>query len=806
MESPKPLRSRAELSPGSGRRPVLDFVRRWFQGLADGRLAVAQRVDWGLVVALAIGLIAATPFLARPGLPHQTDAELHVYRTAELNHITSAGVRYPRWASNLYLGYGYPIFNYYAPLTYHLGSVFARALPGPGIVAGTKAVFVLGLLLASVGAYLLGRDLFDPAGGVLASASFVLSPYVQFIDPHARGALAEHFAICLLPLTFYFFQALMRKARPILLLGSVLSLSAVVFSHNLLGLASGALLAAYWAWRFLVGPRAQRLASLWAPLAFALAAGLIAFFWLPALAERGAVKLEVIGPGHFDFREHFLGLGELLAPSRLLDWGATGPRFRHNLGLAQWAFAVPALAVLVRQLRQVRAGEPRWDIVFFLAGALGITFLMLSPSAVVWTFVPAMPYLQFPWRLLGPANLMLAVCAASATTLLPRRPWRRPVLAGSLALFLLTGLPLLYPPPWPADFGGTSPLDIIRWEMESQALGTTSTGDFLPTTVDMIPSVAESLIASYATEGPIDKVNRSTLPEGAEVTVLDHGPNHDRFRVVTPERFVLRLYTFHFPGWRAYVDGREAEIELARPEGFITLWVPQGEHTVTLRFEDTPVRELGSVVSAGTLVLFLGTFLVWSARSPGTKSKTKSPLQLSIRETAWLGGALMLILVFKFAVVDPLDWLHIRSSPGEAIPAQHKLRTNFEGKVELLGYDLPRTRVRAGETFSLVLYWHALAPMEKNYQSFVHLAEPLDRVWGQEDHLNPGGLPTRRWPLDKYVWDEYDIQVRPETPPGEYRVNVGLYLRSEGYRLKRWDRGGREIGDSRVIGSITVTE
>ncbi len=787
--------------------------------------------DPGLVLALILGLLAAAPFLARAGLPHQTDAELHVYRTAELSHIMREGILYPRWGANLYLGYGYPIFNYYAPLTYHLGSLFARLLPGARIVAGTKMVFVLGLVLASVGAYLLGRELFDPAGGILAAASFTLAPYVLFIDPHARGDLAEHFAVCLLPLTFYFVRRLMHDPAPGALLGSVLSLSATVFSHNLLGLTAGALLLAYWAWRLLLGPRRRQ--ALWALPAFALAAGLIAFFWLPALLEYDAVKLEVIGPGHFDFRRHFLTVRELLAPSRLIDWGATGPRFRHNLGLAQWLLALPALAVPARRLLAPSAPRRRptcrSDAAFFLLGALGLILLTLPPSAVVWDVIPAMPYLQFPWRLLGPINLMLAACAASVASLAAsppppcgepvapaggqarHGPWRRVAMAGGLALSLATALPLLYPPPWPADFGRTSPIDVIRWERESQALGTTSTGDFLPTTVEMIPSVSETLIQSYEEPGPVDKVNRATLPDGAQVTILDHGPDRDLLHVTTPKSFVLRLYTFHFPGWRAYVDGQQVEIEIARPEGFITVPVPRGEHTVLVRFEDTPARRAGWIVSAGTTLLLVAGLAVWSSRRSGAEAPitTTATSPLGPSDARWLGRALALMLLLggaTLAIVGPRGSLYLHSPPGEALPAQHELRASFEGKIELLGYDVPRRRVRPGETLSVVLYWHALTDVERNYQSFVHVARPLDTVWGQEDHLNPGGLPTERWPRDRYVWDAYQIRVRPETPPGEYSINVGLYVRSEGYRLKRLDEGGRPVGDSLVITSITVME
>ena len=788
------MSTRKERGPGPEPKPVLDFARR--------RLPRVRRIDWGLALAVAIGLLAASPFLARPGLPQQTDAELHVYRTAELSRMISDGVLYPRWGANLYLGYGYHIFNYYAPFTYYLRSLFARVLPGAGIVLGTKTVFVLGLLLASVGAYLLGREVFSPAGGVLAAASFTLSPYVLFIDPHARGDLAEHFAVCLLPLAFYFVHRLQEGPSPGLMLGSVLSLSAIVFSHNLMGLAASALLLAYWLWHLLLGPK--RLLATWAPVAFALAAGLIAFFWLPALVEHDAVKLQVIGPGHFDFREHFLALPELLAPSRRLDWGAVGPRYRHNLGLGQWLLPLPALVVVVRRLVNRTDEQRDLGIAFFVISACGLAFLMLRPSTPVWDLVPGMPYLQFPWRLLGPANMMLAVCAASTTALLPERLWRSVVPAGGLVMLLATALPLLYPPPWPEAFGGTSPADVIAWEREAQALGTTSTGDFLPSTVEMTPSVAKTLVASYEQVGPVDKVNRATLPEGADVTILGHGPNHDRFRVSTPTDFVLRLYTFYFPGWTAYVDGQEVPIEIARPEGFITVPLPEGEHSVLVRFEDTPVRRTSWLISAGTAALFIGllAFLASKRKRP----PSLSPPGLAAPHTRWLGTAVVIFVLVKGALVDPLGGFHLDSPPGEALPARHALQASFEGKIELLGYDLPRTRVHPGDTFPITLYWHALTELDENYQSFVHVAQPLDTVWGQEDHLNPGGLPTERWPLDRYVWDDYEIQVRPETPPGEYSINVGLYLRSAGYRLKRYDEDGRAEGDSIVVGSITVEE
>jgi hypothetical protein len=162
------------------------------------------------------------------------------------------------------------------------------------------------------------------------------------------------------------------------------------------------------------------------------------------------------------------------------------------------------------------------------------------------------------------------------------------------------------------------------------------------------------------------------------------------------------------------------------------------------------------------------------------------------------------------AVIDLRDdWLRYTSPPGQAWDAQVEQRANFhtgkEGQViDLLGYDLPQQRVRSDETFPVTLYWHAPLPLNDNFQSFVHLARPLHILWGQEDHLNPGDLPTTRWPQDKYVWDEYTISILPGTPPGEYMLNVGIYSMAGNYRLQRYDESGQLSGDSVVISSIEV--
>ena len=132
-----------------------------------------KQSDLGLFLAVILGFIASWPFLANPGLPGATDAELHIYRIAELGFSLQAGNLYPRWAPDFYYGHGYPIFNYYAPLTYHLGNWLTLLQPQHA-ATGAKLVFILSQVLGTVGAYLLGKKIRVPEWGTLRGCGFYL--------------------------------------------------------------------------------------------------------------------------------------------------------------------------------------------------------------------------------------------------------------------------------------------------------------------------------------------------------------------------------------------------------------------------------------------------------------------------------------------------------------------------------------------------------------------------------------------------------------------------------------------------------
>lgn len=739
---------------------------------------------------LLIVVIAALPLLTRPGLPRHTDLELHVYRAAEYADIWRDGVLYPRWAPDFYYGYGYPIFNYYAPFTYALSSLY-DLISGVDIIAAVKGVILTAFLLAAYGAHFFARRHFGSSGGVIAAAAFVLSPYVLFIDPLMRGDLAEFFALSLLPWVFFVFD------RPRRSIAQPLVLGVFILSHNLLAILGVGLLMLYLIWRGVAIDGARRWRN--DAISIGLALALTAIFWLPFFVERDAVRLNVAGAGHFDYHNHFVSLATLLSPSPALDSGATAPKYIYNLGLVQWLLFIPALIVSFRR-RTKNAGKIG---LFFAASSALLAFLITPLSTFVWESFPSAAIVQFPWRLLGPAAFTLAMTAASVfSTSRTPQPVPRFLHPSSFILLpalLIAGLPTLYPPLWGADFGDTSPRGAIEFELSGVALGTTSTGDFLPKPVGIEPGPNAALIESY-NRAQVDKFDHATLPDGATAAVEAHTAIYDRFRLDSPRAFQARVLTFVFPGWHAHLNGREVSIAPQDQSGLMLIDVPAGSHTLELSLQLTTPQLIGTFIS----LLALGMLIVFALKQRITFTLSLHPsippsLHPSISPSLSLAIAL-LFLIAKVVLIDRCDTcFRYTSPPGQVLGAQFKQIAHLGGHIDLLGYDLAAREVQSGGVLPLTLYWKATALVPHNYQVFAHLIAPDGAVWGQSDKLNPGDFPATRWPLDKYVWDDHRLQLKPDTPPGAYQLSVGLYLLEDGRRAPVFDNDGQIVADQVIL-------
>lgn len=131
---------------------------------------------------------------------------------------------------------------------------------------------------------------------------------------------------------------------------------------------------------------------------------------------------------------------------------------------------------------------------------------------------------------------------------------------------------------------------------------------------------------------------------------------------------------------------------------------------------------------------------------------------------------------------------------------------DFGHRIELIGYALDRRAVRPGDAIHLTLYWRALAPIEQDYRVFAHVLDGNNGIRAQSDGiLLDGSSPTSDWEIGRVVKEVRILSVAPDTPPGFYDIEVGLYG-GDGERLPVMAREGNHQKGSRVLlSSISVS-
>jgi tetratricopeptide (TPR) repeat protein len=149
-------------------------------------------------------------------------------------------------------------------------------------------------------------------------------------------------------------------------------------------------------------------------------------------------------------------------------------------------------------------------------------------------------------------------------------------------------------------------------------------------------------------------------------------------------------------------------------------------------------------------------------------------------------------------LLGPLEISPPEALTAEALDIEHPTRVNLGDKISLLGYNL-ESGFRPGDGIHLTLFWQALAGMDEDYTVFTHLIDEQGALWGQKDNQPVDGFyPTTRWRTGEIVRDQYDLTISPETLPGRYWLEVGMYLAETGERLMISDNGSSP-SDTRIL-------
>lgn len=529
---------------------------------------------WPIFTILGLSVLIAWP-LFQPGYFSHHD-DLQVMRIFEMRKCLQ-DLQIPcRWVPDMGYGNGYPLFNYYNPFPYYIGAILSFFL---GYLIAAKILFFIPLVLAGFSMYFLVKEIFGLEAGLLAGVLYLFAPY-RALDLYVRGAVAESFAIALIPLSLYFALKLIKDKLNKYLIYFSLSLAAFLTSHTIMTLIFLPILlfmVFYW-----IGTEKKAKVLI---IGLMLGFGLSAFFTIPALLEKDLVQIDNLAKLDLDFRAHFATFSQLFL-NRAWGYGASslGPSdtISFQIGWPHWLlalFSAMPFLILKRKNRKILVFYFGIFLIFLFS-----IFMTHNKSAFIWEKIGILRFTQFPWRFLALTIFTASILGAALIY----------VLNNSLRKFLTIILVLIivslnwnYFKPQEFMFNLTDQEKLTGdlWEIQQKA----SILDYLP----------------VGAREPLEPApSKPIIREGeADVKKFENKSNSWKLEVEVKADARLEIPVMDFPNWKVYKQGVELKHTNDNYVKRISLDLPAGNHSIVGKLTNTPIRTISNTITILSLLL-----------------------------------------------------------------------------------------------------------------------------------------------------------------------------------------------------------
>jgi uncharacterized membrane protein (UPF0136 family) len=541
---------------------------------------------WLWVIIILSGLVL-WPLFVKGYFPHQDD--LQVMRIFEMRKCF-ADLQIPcRWVADMGFGNGFPLFNYYGVLPYYLGAIFSFIL---SYIISAKALFFVPLLLGGISMYFLGKELFGKKAGFVAGILFLFAPY-RALDTYVRGAIAESFALSIIPLVFYFSIRLIKYRKPVDFIGTSLSLFFFLTSHNIMTIL---FIPVFFVCLILILylENWKNFKFLFLSLLFGF--GLSAFFIIPAYFEKNLVQTNTLTIFALDFRNHFISVARLFIDR---SWGYVGATkslessMSFQIGWPHWWLVILSVVfIIIVVIKSRKTGNLKSFLLpaFLVAVFCLSVFMTHNKSTFIWEKIGILSYVQFPWRFLAVSIFSASLLGGYCISVFKRRYVN---ILAALIVVLTVVLNWNYFRPKEFDLNVT---DATKLSGESWLLQQSgSVTDYLPITaaVPVEPAPGHPLVISGI----------------SEVSNFINKSNKFSFSAIVTKESTIDVPVFDFPDWEVKVNGK---IYNHNPGviGRIEIKLPPGNYSVVGSFKNTPIRAFADSLTIMSVVLF-GIYIIY---------------------------------------------------------------------------------------------------------------------------------------------------------------------------------------------------
>lgn len=518
------------------------------------------------------------------------DIDTYSSMAAQFTVALHEGLTYPRWMPSNFWGYGSPTFILYSPLAYYLVAML-EAFNGSLIFSMNLAKF-LALFFSGTGMFFLVREFYSQKIAIMSAIFYIILPFHIF-----QFYLVESFAsvislIWFAPILLFIHKYVKSRQYKYMIYAGA-CYCGLIFTYIVHAYLFAFVITAY---VICISTAEKNYRYLFViPAIFLIGITLSAAHFFPFLLESHFVNINAFAtlgaPGNYHYSQGFI----------LPDLSVKNPpdNFWHvyykSYVLHIFTFLCLALFSFF-QISRIKSSHSLQEAntvnKFFLGMVFCSILFLFGISTFLWESIPFFKYVQFPKRLLNICSFAVAFLSSPIIWSFTNGKTSKPF----CYLFIGTTLSLIL---------------ILDYRYISMA-------NIVPEKA-LVPAKGINLVLEHLPKGVrIDKLDRDEVRGGkvrlaageGKVDIASWGSAERVISTSSSQPSTIWFRTFNFPGWTAYLDGTRTIIREEQDTKAILVDVPEGNHTLRLVFEDTPVRLYGKLISFVSLLSLLA-FMVF---------------------------------------------------------------------------------------------------------------------------------------------------------------------------------------------------
>lgn len=526
------------------------------------------------------------------------DGTVHITTIAQFYKAMKDGEWFVRWSDG-FANYGLSVPLFAHQLVNYLGGFLTFATHD--VLLSFNTLFYIGSFLSTLFLYFFLRLYFSEKSSLAGAVLFNFSAY-RIINLYIRGAIHEYFSAVFLPLILISLYYLFHKRKKIYIFYLLISFLGLLLTHPMMPVIYSFIIGPYILF-LLWGKKPNQIIHIISDILLALVGSLLisAYYYIPLFIEK---KYYYVGQWSSQFvQNQTLGLVNFISPNwyyYFRDDVLTRGHF-IKLGLIEALIILISLilsAILLIK-KSHRTVESKLFIYFSFLSIL-VLFMTTEASTFLYKNINLLGNIQFPWRMM---SAIIFIPPILISFLFSKIKNNSILIIIFIILVCVSRFPELYGKNYtdhPQSYYFFTPINL-----HSNLLNTIWTGT--------------------ASDYPIKKVKGEIISGQGKIIKRNEHNSWREYEINAKTEVRLADYTFYFPGWKVFIDKKETPIEFQdmNYRGVITYKVPQGKHTILVKFTETKIRLLADIISLFSIGV-LGVYFAIRRRSvPNILSTTR---------------------------------------------------------------------------------------------------------------------------------------------------------------------------------------